>query len=131
METDLPEPDSPTSPRVSPSSTAKDTPLTAWTTPSCVTNSVRKFRTSSRLLPIMPPWGFLISDLGLCRHSLKPTAHHQNVSVLQQLFRFRIYFKFKLRAIKMNIEFHKEICLSKNSSHIIALCPRKHQSGWR
>jgi hypothetical protein len=34
--TDLPEPDSPTTPRVSPLSRLYDTPLTALTTPSCV-----------------------------------------------------------------------------------------------
>ncbi len=44
--TDLPDPDSPTIPRVEPCSTAYESPLTARTTPSSVLNVVRKFLTS-------------------------------------------------------------------------------------
>src|SRR5262249_16175651 len=43
----LPQPDSPTSPSVSPSCTSYVTPSTAWTTPSSVLNCVLKLRTCS------------------------------------------------------------------------------------
>src|SRR3954453_7150935 len=43
----LPDPDSPTIPRVSPSSRVKDTPSTAFTTPSGVKNWVLRFLTCS------------------------------------------------------------------------------------
>ena len=36
VQTDLPDPDSPTMPTVSPAATSKDTPRTAWTSPSSV-----------------------------------------------------------------------------------------------
>src|SRR5262249_43280630 len=44
----FPEPDSPTRPRVSPSSIWKETPLTAYTVPRSVQNSTRRSSTSSR-----------------------------------------------------------------------------------
>src|SRR5205823_11327351 len=40
----LPDPDSPTMPRVSPGNTSNDTPSTAWTTPSSVANSTTRSR---------------------------------------------------------------------------------------
>jgi hypothetical protein len=46
MVTLLPDPDSPTTPRNSPRLSSKLTPLTAWTTPSCVTNRVSRSLTS-------------------------------------------------------------------------------------
>ncbi len=45
--TDLPEPDSPTMPTVSPAATSKDTPRTAWTSPSSVGNVTRRSSTDS------------------------------------------------------------------------------------
>ena len=45
--TDLPQPDSPRMPRVSPSRRVKLTPCTAWATPSRVWNSTRRSSTSS------------------------------------------------------------------------------------
>ena len=44
----LPQPDSPTSPRRSPSSTSKVTPLTAWIVASCVRNRTTRSSTDSR-----------------------------------------------------------------------------------
>src|SRR5262245_32335662 len=46
--TDLPQPDSPTTPRVRPRSTSKDTPSTARTGPSSVRNSVTRSSMASR-----------------------------------------------------------------------------------
>jgi len=48
--TDLPQPDSPTMPRVSPRATSNDTPSTARTTPSRVLNCVWRSRTSRMAL---------------------------------------------------------------------------------
>src|SRR5258708_23760503 len=45
--TDLPQPDSPTRPSVSPAASSNDTPSTAWTTPSRVKNCVLRSLTSS------------------------------------------------------------------------------------
>src|SRR3990170_8949831 len=47
-DTDLPQPDSPTSATVSPSCTSQETPSTARTTPAEVANDVLRFLTSSR-----------------------------------------------------------------------------------
>ena len=47
LRTDLPEPDSPTMPRVRPRSSVSDTPSTARTSPPDVRNPVRRSVTSS------------------------------------------------------------------------------------
>src|ERR1700704_2777375 len=53
--TDFPQPDSPTTPKVSPGSRWKDTPSTALTSPSSVGNTVRNCLTSSRCaVPVGP-----------------------------------------------------------------------------
>src|SRR6056297_570285 len=56
----LPDPDSPTTPRVWPGSRSKLKPLTACTTPSGVSNRTVRSRTSSRattvLLPVLERW---------------------------------------------------------------------------
>src|SRR5215470_11802493 len=51
----LPDPDSPTMPRVSPSETVNDTPSTALTTPSSVRKLTRRSRTSSSGSFMTPP----------------------------------------------------------------------------
>ncbi|MDZ7702469.1 MAG: hypothetical protein U5J98_10665 [Halobacteriales archaeon] len=51
--TDLPEPDSPTMPRMSFSRTVKETPSTALTWPSSVKKRVERSRTRSRSSPVM------------------------------------------------------------------------------
>src|SRR5215472_19138680 len=51
----LPEPDSPTMPRVSPTETVNDTPSTALTTPSSVRKLTRRSRTSSSGSFMTPP----------------------------------------------------------------------------
>src|SRR6266404_8008451 len=58
--TDLPEPDSPTIPRVSPRLSSKLTPSTAFTTPSSVAKYVRRSLTSSRL-PFLLVSGILVA----------------------------------------------------------------------
>src|SRR4029077_4106336 len=60
VSTVLPDPDSPTMPRVRPGSTLKETPRTACTTPSAVGKLTRRSVTSSRLI------GFLSEDA--CEH---------------------------------------------------------------
>ncbi len=55
FETLLPEPDSPTMPSVSPRSSVKLTPLTAFTTPACVKKKVERSLTSSRRSPMPIP----------------------------------------------------------------------------
>src|SRR6266849_9680935 len=58
--TDLPEPDSPTIPNVSPRFSSKLTPSTAFTTPSSVAKYVRRSLTSSRL-PFVLVSGILVA----------------------------------------------------------------------
>src|SRR5512145_1977433 len=52
-ETDLPQPDSPTSATVSPSATSQDTPSTARTCPAAVANVVLRLRTSSKVATVL------------------------------------------------------------------------------
>jgi hypothetical protein len=51
----LPEPDSPTMASVLPRSTSKESPRTAWTTPSGVLNETLRSRTSSRAMALSQP----------------------------------------------------------------------------
>ena len=79
----LPEPDSPTMPSERPRANVKLTPSTARTTPSAVSNDVRRFSTSSRgpALSRRDAWRLLRtrvlidSALGRSGHSLAPLAH--------------------------------------------------------
>src|SRR4029077_8405292 len=56
----FPEPDSPTMPRIPPFRTEKETPSTAFTTPSSVLKCVLRSRTSSRLIPVARPFASIL-----------------------------------------------------------------------
>src|SRR5207253_949017 len=62
--TDLPEPDSPTTTKVSPRSMWKETPATAGTTPSSVAKSTCRSRTSSRC-PVIPGAASFLAPTGV------------------------------------------------------------------
>ena len=78
MVTDLPEPLSPTTPSSSPGAIEKLTPLTAWTSPSRVANTVRRSvtsRTGAGPSSILEPPADSVFGYAILRDPSVPRTH--------------------------------------------------------
>ncbi len=73
--TDLPDPDSPTTPRVSPRSRVYETPSTALTTPSWVWKYILRSSTSRRCEPSGTGWSLSSTQLSFfLRAIMRPSS---------------------------------------------------------
>jgi hypothetical protein len=78
--TDLPDPDSPTMPRVVPRSNVKLSPSTAWTSPSSVGNCTRRSRTSTNAVGGPPATGRSVESVSVPMRSLLGSGEAQCLS---------------------------------------------------